>query len=139
MRRVGHIPAAVGLSLLVASLLAPGCEPSGGELGYFRPDMTWGPGSNSLYNTGENWVEQFCTHVHITCQDDPAYYEACLDEWRYGQEMCPVESADLLSCVDALYNCGDYENWDWWDMVSFACASEAYQYDLCVYPYDDYN
>jgi hypothetical protein len=134
MRRLGHIPAAVGLSLLVASLLAPGCDGSGGNLWGFQPDMTWGPGSNSLYSTDEAWGEQFCTHVHITCQDDPESYEGCLAEWGYSQEICPSESTALLSCIDALYSCGDWGNWEWWDMVTAACAPELYQYELCTDP-----
>lgn len=138
MTRLGKHLLAVGLTLLGVSLLAGGCDPSGGDLGLFRPDMTWGPASNSLYDTEEDWAERLCKRVHITCQEEPEYYGQCLADWQYGQQVCPVESAALLSCVDALYNCGDYSDWQWWDMVSAACGPEGYQYDMCVYPYDSY-
>jgi len=126
---------AVGLTFLVPCASTPGCDPSGGDRGFFQPDMTWGPASNSLYSTDPNWVEQFCKHVHVTCQDEPQSYNECLMEWRYGQEACPDELSALLSCMDALYSCGDIEDWTWWDLVSAACAPEGYAYEMCVDPY----
>ncbi len=134
----------LALALVLASVLAWGlaaCDPSGGDLGLYRPDMTWGPASNILYvaDGAGDWVEQFCDHVHRTCLDAPDYYVSRLGEWRFSQEQCPFEVAELLSCFDALYECGDHGTWQWWEMVSMACAPETYQYEQCMEPYQQWD
>lgn len=128
------------IATAIATAPATGCDSSGGERGLYQPDMTWGPASNGLYlaedyTTDEDWVERYCEHVHVTCQEDPSYYEYCLMDWGYYQQVCPEEVPALLSCIDALYDCGDQQSWEWWDLVTAVCASEIYRYDLCIEPY----
>jgi hypothetical protein len=124
------------LVVVPVPVFGTGCESSGGDRGLYQPDMTWGPGSNNLYDPmGVNWVEQFCEHVHVTCQEYPEDYPSCLSEWQYSQQQCPFEVSALLSCFDAVYECGDYEDWELWEVVMMACQSEVYQYEMCMDPY----
>ena len=93
--------------------------------------MTWGPASNTLYEPVGDF-ERFCIRVHVICQEAPDSYDHCRAEWSWHQWLCPVEARAQLSCYDALYDCGDYENWDWWDLVQTACAPQINQLDLCI-------
>lgn len=123
------------LVTMLVTVLGTGCGPSGGDRGFYQPDMTWGPASSSLYNPDVDWVEQYCEHVHVTCLEEPGYYDYCLEDWRYYEQLCPKDVAALLSCLDALYDCGDQSSWEWWEMVTLACASEIHLYELCIEPY----
>ncbi len=35
----------------------------------------------------------------------------------------------------ALSICGDYQDWELWEVVMMACSSEVYQYEMCMDPY----
>ncbi|MFH2010004.1 MAG: hypothetical protein ABI333_25635 [bacterium] len=119
----------------LVSALATGCGNGDGDLGGYRPDMTWGPASNTLYSPGGNWAQRFCEHVHVVCQDEPGAYEYCLMDWTFYQQVCPLETEAVLSCFDTLYECGRYEDWDWWGLVEQACASQYDTFFVCIEPY----
>jgi hypothetical protein len=122
---------------LLALLLLLGCDPSGGEV-YDPPDLTWGPGSNALYNTNPSVVERICDHVFHQCHAIFETYEECLHSWDYEQELCPEESDAYLTCMYGHYYCGAEQSDEWWDLVETACEAEDWALEECLWQHWDY-